>query len=335
MSQTSPWLFVTAHEAPLIVSMPHAGTDIPADLESRFVSLWLARKDADWWVDRLYDFAVAPSATMIRTSLSRSVIDVNRDPSGRSLYPGRNTTELCPTTTFDGEPLYRQGFAPDTEEIARRRRQYFDPYHAAIEAEIARLRECHRKIVLFEAHSIRSRIPRLFDGELPHFNIGTNTGASCAAELTRAIEVVCDSCSLSPREGERAGVRGFLTGGEPSKDSESAEQTPETEPNARKIFVRRAPSPQPSPPVPGERGNCFTRITDGRFKGGYTTRHYGDPARGVHAVQLELAMRGYMEEPDVPTPDNWPQPYDPARAAPLRAILERMFETCLSFARSS
>jgi N-formylglutamate deformylase len=145
----------------------------------------------------------------------------------------------------------------------------------ALQAEIARLRERHRKIVLFEAHSIRSRIPHLFEGELPHINIGTNSGVSCVPELTAAIENVCD-------------FRGL--------------------------------------------GHTFTQVANGRFKGGYTTRHYGAPARGVHAVQLELAMRGYMEEPAAPSPDNWPSSYDVARASAMRAVLRRVLETCLHFA---
>jgi formiminoglutamase len=274
MSELPAWLSVTQADAPLIVSMPHTGTEIPPDLRSRFVSRWLALKDADRWIHRLYDFAPGLGATTIRTALSRSVIDVNRDPSGRSLYPGQNTTGLCPTTTFDGEPVYHDGLAPDVAEIARRRSEYFEPYRAALEAESRRLRKNHPKIVLFEAHSIRSRIPRLFEGELPHFNIGTNSGASCAAELVSALEQICETSGL-------------------------------------------------------------THVTNGRFKGGYTTRHYGEPARGIHAVQLELAMRSYMEEPEVPTPENWPPPYDSDRAAPLRATLQRILETCLEFASTT
>jgi formiminoglutamase len=185
------WLTVTRGEAPLIVSMPHTGTDIPADYERRFVSPWRARKDADWWVERLYDFAGDLGATVIRTGLSRSIIDVNRDPSGVSLYPGQATTELCPTTTFDGEPLYRPGAEPDEAEIAQRKAAFFDPYHAALHEEIERLRARHAAIVLYDCHSIRSVIPRLFDGELPHFNIGTNGGASCDPSLAAAIEARC------------------------------------------------------------------------------------------------------------------------------------------------
>ncbi len=276
MSETPSWLSVTSNDAPLIVSMPHTGTDIPPDLESRFVSCWLARKDADWWIERLYDFAPASGGTIIRTLLSRSVIDVNRDPGGHSLYPGQHTTELCPTTTFDGEALYRVGFEPHAEEVARRRASFFEPYHNVLADEIARLRSRHANIVLLEAHSIRSRIPRLFESELPHFNIGTNSGQSCARELTAAIEKLCDASS-----------------------------------------------------------SHYTRITDGRFKGGYTTRHYGQPKRGVHAIQLELAMRAYMDEPAAPAPENWPSAYVHARAAPLRVVLQGVLVSCLNFARAT
>jgi len=276
MSQdVSPdWLAVQRGDAPLIVSLPHTGTDIPLFIEARLVSPWLARKDTDWWVHRLYDFAADLGATVIRTALSRSVIDVNRDPSGASLYPGQATTELCPTSTFDGEALHRAGEGPDEAEIALRRRLYFDPYHDALAAEIARLKGGHGAVVLFEAHSIRSRIPRLFDGELPNFNIGTNGGASCEAALTAAVEAACD----------------------------------------------------PSP---------FSRVTNGRFKGGYTTRHYGRPTEGVHALQMELACRGYMVDPAAPvSPGAWPTPYDPDIAAPMRAVLAAILQACVDFAQA-
>jgi formiminoglutamase len=180
------WLHVARGDAPLLVSIPHTGLDL-ADLEPQFVSPWLARKDADWRIEQLYDFVTGLGATVVRTNISRSVIDVNRDPSGVSLYPGLATTALCPTTSFDGEPLYQSGAAPTAEDLAARRRAYFDPYHAALRSEIARLRANHRRIALYDCHSIRSVIPRLFDGELPTFNLGTNSGASAAPELIGAI----------------------------------------------------------------------------------------------------------------------------------------------------
>jgi N-formylglutamate deformylase len=261
------WLVVTRGAAPLIVSIPHAGTDLGA-FEESFVDPWLARKDADWRLDELYDFIDSLDASLVRTRMSRSIIDVNRDPSGASLYPGQATTELCPTTTFDGEPLYRPGEAPDEKGIAERRRLAFDPYHDALTAEIARLREQFARVALFDAHSIRSRIPRLFDGELPVFNLGTNSGLSCSPELRQSV-------------GEALAASGASS------------------------------------------------VVDGRFKGGWITRRYGQPSQGVEAIQFELACRAYMVEPDLPTPDNWPQPIDSARAGVTRRTLRKILETVL------
>jgi N-formylglutamate deformylase len=269
----NPWLTVRAGTAPLLLCMPHTGTELPKDLAGRFVSPWLARKDTDWWIDRLYGFAESLGASLVRTAISRSVIDANRDPSGASLYPGQATTELCPTTTFEGEPLYRGTAAPEAAEIAQRRVQYFEPYHQAIAGQIARLRALHPAIVVYDCHSIRSQIPRLFEGTLPHFNLGTFSGVSCAPELTASLEQHCDA---SP----------------------------------------------------------YSRVTNGRFKGGYTTRHYGQPSTGVHAVQIELACRGYLAEPPgAVTPADWPPPWDAAGAAPLQSVLAQLLEACLRFAR--
>ena len=179
---TPDWLIIEPREAPLVLSIPHAGTDL-AEYEPRFLSAWIAQRDADWHLPALYDFAKDLGATIVRTEISRSIIDVNRNPDGVSLYPGHATTELCPTTTFDGEPLYREGEAPGEAEIAERRARYYDPYHEALRREIARLRAKHPRVALYDAHSIRSIIPRLFDGELPVFNLGTNSGRSCSVAL--------------------------------------------------------------------------------------------------------------------------------------------------------
>lgn len=183
-----PWLTVQRRDAPLVLSMPHTGLEIPSEYSRHLRSPWLARKDTDWWVEEIYAFGASLGATNVRTAISRTVIDVNRDPSGVSLYPGQATTELCPTTTFDGEPLYEDGFAPSAPEIATRRAAFFDPYHVALAQEIARLRKAHATVILYDCHSIRPRIPRLFAGELPTFNIGTYDGRSCAQQLTSAIE---------------------------------------------------------------------------------------------------------------------------------------------------
>jgi formiminoglutamase len=274
MMESPSWLDVITGDAPLVISIPHTGTEIPDGIEDQLADGWLARRDADWGVDRLYEFARDLDATILRTRISRTVIDVNRDPSGRSLYPGHATTGLCPTETFDGTPLYARGSMPGEIEIGLRRERYFDPYHARLSHEVGRLGARHERIVLYDAHSIRSVIPRLFEGRLPQFNIGTNSGQSCGAALTHAIERLCDASGHS-------------------------------------------------------------WVTNGRFKGGWITRHYGKPEEGVHAIQMELSCRGYLHEPDgEPRPETWPAPYEPEFAAPLRGILRSILEACLIFARA-
>ncbi len=274
MTQHPYWLKVRRGQAPLVVSLPHTGIDIPAPLQPALRSLWLARKDADWWIEALYDFAGELDATIIRTTVSRTVIDVNRDPSGISLYPGQATTELCPTTSFDGEPLYREGQQPDAAEIERRKASYFTPYHDQLRQEIARLRAIHPAVVLYDCHSIRSVIPRLFEGTLPHFNIGTNSGLACADALTKAVQTHCAASGLEV-------------------------------------------------------------VVNGRFKGGSITRLNGRPEAGVHAIQMELACRTYLDEPfGVVSEHNWPTPYNPTYAAPVRATLRAVLASCLDFARS-
>lgn len=264
------WLHLHRGDAPLIVAFPHGGTGL-GGVEPRLTSPWLAQRDTDWWIAELYHFVRDLGATTIATEVCRAVIDVNRDPSGASLYPGMATTELCPVTTFDGEPLYRS-FNPEEDEIAWRRRTFFDPYHAALAAEIARLRTLHGRVVLYDAHSIRSRIPRLFDGELPQFNLGTNSGATCDGALEAALSAVCA-------------------------------------------------------------GSGHSWIANGRFKGGWTTRHYGAPQAGVHAVQMELAMRGYLDEPDAVNEASWPAPL---HAQPkIEPTLRALIGACLTFAQGT
>jgi len=272
------WLHVERGDAPLIVSFPHTGTEIPDELAGRFVSPWLARRDTDWWVHELYGFVRGLGASTVRTDISRSVIDVNRDPEGVSLYPGQQTTGLCPLTTFDNQPLYCDGFEPGVEDIQFRRERWFAPYHAALREEIARLRQRHPVIVVYDAHSIRSRISYLFEGELPQFNLGTAgcdgiPDASCDHVLADRVETLCAQSGLS--------------------------------------YVR-----------------------NGRFKGGYITRHYSDIAGGVHTLQMELACRGYMREPSDIDEHNWPGKYDPELAAPLRATLQQILQACLDFSAS-
>lgn len=268
-----PWLTVRRGDAPLLVSIPHTGTDL-AGLEDRLVSPWLGRRDCDWWIETLYDFAEGLGATVVRTAISRTVIDVNRDPSGVSLYPGQATTALCPTDTFDGDPLYRPGEEPDAGEIAQRRKTWFDPYHAALQGEVERLRADHAKIVLYDCHSIRSVLPRLFEGTLPVFNLGTNGGTTADPALQERVATIMA-------------------------------------------------------------GSGRSHVVNGRFRGGFITRHFGRPENGVHALQMELACRGYLREPQGKgAPETWPVPYDAEYAAPIRATLSEILKTALSWARA-
>ena len=229
------FLEVMRGESPLVLGLPHTGTRVPQNIENDLNNNGLAQADTDWHIDALYG-GLVPDVTTVRTLMHRYVIDVNRDPGGASLYPGQNTTALCPVTDFDGKPIYREGAAPDAAEIKRRARLFHAPYHAALTAEVARLKAIHGFVILYDCHSIRSEIPYLFDDILPDFNIGTDSGRSCAPAIEELVKRRCDA------------AQGYRT------------------------------------------------ILNGRFKGGWTTRHYGRPDDGVHAIQMELAQSAYMFE---------------------------------------
>jgi N-formylglutamate amidohydrolase len=170
-------------DAPLVVDVPHAGTFVPPDIAARLTSAARALPDTDWHVEKLYAFARESGATVMAATHSRYVVDLNRDPTGASLYPGADVTELCPTRTFANEPIYAADRWPDTTEIAARRSRYFGPYHAALAAEIERARARHGFALLLDAHSIRAEVPRFFAGRLPDLNLGTAEGASCAGAV--------------------------------------------------------------------------------------------------------------------------------------------------------
>lgn len=251
---------ITQGAGPLVLGLPHTGTDLPPEVALRLNDRGRAIADTDWHIHDLYA-GLAADITTVRTPIHRYAIDVNRDPAGESLYPGQNTTTLCPLTDFDGRSIYRAGAEPDTAEIARRLTAYHAPYHAALAAELARVKARHGLAILYDCHSIRSHIPFLFDGTLPDFNIGTNNGQTCDPSIAEAVRRICAA-------------------------------------------------------APG-----YTSVLNGRFKGGWTTRHYGRPAEGLHAIQMELAQSTYL---CAETP---PWVYDPARAAPLREHLLTILST--------
>jgi N-formylglutamate deformylase len=250
-------------DSPLVIDIPHAGTHVPPAIAARLTPAARAVPDTDWHVEKLFAFARDAGATLLVATHSRYVVDLNRDPSGAALYPGADNTELCPTRTFANEAIYAAGDPPDAGEIAARRSECFEPYHALLAAEVGRVRARHGHAILLDGHSIRSVVPRFFAGRLADLNLGTADGGSCAP-------------------GVQAAADGALAG-----------------------------------------AAAFTSVVNGRFKGGYVTRHYGQPARGVHALQLEIAQASYMDEAP-------PYRWHAARAASLVAVLQRLVAALLA-----
>ncbi|MBB3446698.1 N-formylglutamate deformylase [Rhizobium sp. BK379] len=256
--------------SPVILGFPHTGTDVPADIWERLNDTGRLLADTDWHIHHLYD-GLLDNPTVVRATFHRYVLDANRDPAGTSLYPGQNTTGLIPETDFDGKPIWKTGAEPTEADIAERLRTYHAPYHAALAAEVERVKAIHGVVVLYDCHSIRSHIPFLFDGKLPDFNIGTDMGKTCDPAIEQATVAIA------------AAATGY--------DS----------------------------------------ILNGRFKGGWTTRHYGRPETGVHAIQMELAQSTHL------TTEASPFVYDDAKADKLRihlkSILTRIEEIALGLKR--
>lgn len=267
LSLSTPVFQLTQGQIPLLISMPHLGTHLPEDLAARMTPEARRLRDTDWHMDHLYGFAADMGASVLKAQVSRYVIDLNRPPSGESLYPGQTTTGLCPTETFRGEALYPPGQQPDAAEIARRREVYWQPYHTALAAELARVRQHHGQVLLWDAHSIASVLPRLFEGKLPDLNFGTASGASCAQNVIESV------VAQANEKGKK----------------------------------KEAP---------------WSQVVNGRFKGGYITRHYGQPAQGVHAIQLELCQCLYMNE-------SAPFDYLPERAQKLQPDLVNMLRAAM------
>ncbi|OWJ75185.1 N-formylglutamate deformylase [Haematobacter genomosp. 1] len=259
---------VSEGEGPVILGLPHTGTWVPNDVAKTLNERGRGLDDTDWHIERLYA-DLLPGVTTVRARFHRYVIDANRDPSGESLYPGQNTTGLVPLTDFDGNPIWAE--TPDAAEVERRRLAFHAPYHAALAAQVERVRARHGVAILYDCHSIRSRIPFLFEGTLPDFNVGTNNGTTCAPQVAEALTGVTTAA-----EG-------------------------------------------------------YTHVLNGRFKGGWTTRHYGRPLEGIHAIQMELAQSTHLST------EAQPFAYDETKAARLRPhlslILHRLAALAAALAR--
>jgi N-formylglutamate deformylase len=188
---------VTQGCGPIILGMPHGGTHIPAPLMNRLNARGATLSDTDWHIAELYN-GLLPDVTTVEATFHRYIIDANRDPAGASLYPDRNTTSLCPTTDFDGEPIWRDGEEPSSDEIAERTAQFHAPYHEALASEVARVKARHGVAIVYDCHSIRSNIPFLFEGQLPVFSIGTNDGLTCDKSVSDAVAAPCFAASEFP-----------------------------------------------------------------------------------------------------------------------------------------
>ena len=243
----------------MLISMPHNGQLIPDSIAATMTNTGHQVPDTDWYMDKLYDFAQGLGISIIKPKYSRYVIDLNRNIDGINLYPGANSTELCPTTAFDLSPLYISGQEPDEAEIKSRIENYWQPYHQALNDTLAQMKAQFGKVVLLDAHSILSHVPRFFDGQLPDFNFGSANGESCSSELINKIATL----DLSP----------------------------------------------------------YSSVVNGRFKGGYITRGYGNPKENIHAVQLELSQHTYMDEPS--------DRYNEQKAAQVKEKLQ-VFVKCLA-----
>ncbi|GLK90426.1 N-formylglutamate deformylase [Pseudomonas turukhanskensis] len=248
---------------PLLISMPHAGLQLTPAVQAGLVPQAQGLPDTDWHIPLLYAFAAELGASTLAGNYSRYVVDLNRPADDRPLY-ATATTGLYPDTLFDGEPLFIEGGQPSAFERERYLQEIWTPYHQTLASELERLKAEFGYALLFDAHSIASRVPRLFDGKLPDFNLGTNDGASCAPELAQQLMQVCAN----------------------------------------------APD--------------FSHVLNGRFKGGYITRHYGQPADNVQAVQLEICQCIYMDE-------QAPFTYRPALAAKAQLVLRDLLETLLAW----
>ena len=256
---------VTEGDSPLILAMPHTGLFVPENIKARLNETGQALTDTDWHIDRLYS-GLVPGATIVRALFHRYVIDANRDPAGQSLYPGQNTTGLCPLTDFDGKVIYSNGCEPDADETANRLKSFHAPYHLALETEIARLKKRFGIVVVYDCHSIRSHAPFLFDGILPDFNIGTNNSTTCSFEIETLVAQTCSSA------------------------------------------------------------HGFSSVLNGRFKGGWTTRHYGRPDLNIHAIQMELAQSAYLQSQAAPFA------YDHGKAELLRVHLKSILTRLTNWA---
>jgi len=254
--------------SPLLLSQPHGGINLPPSMASRMTEDALTLPDTDWHMQQLYsDIAQKLDATVISARYSRFVVDLNRNPDGSSLYPGQDVTELCPTSLFDETPIYQLGKPPIQVEIEGRKSTFWRPYHTELQRQIKHICDKFGYVILYDCHSIRSVVPRFFEGNLPDLNLGTADGTSCDPMMVEGLRSILDDSS-------------------------------------------------------------FSHVLNGRFKGGFITRNYGDPKKNIHALQMEIAQKTYMQE-------NYPFHYETEKAQKLQSTLLEIFSALLLWGRQT
>ena len=254
---------------PLLVSMPHVGTSIPDSVLAQLNPVAQIKADTDWHLPQLYNMLDELGASRIHAEYSRYVIDLNRPCDDVNLYPGQDTTGLCPIDTFAKEALYPVGKTPDAAEVERRIQAYWLPYHQQLQNELQRMQQEFGMAILWDAHSIASHVPRFFAGRLPDLNFGTADQKSCDLGLQESLAQCLQNSTAA---------------------------------------------------------QAYTHVFNGRFKGGYITRHYGQPQNNIHAVQLEMSQCVYMNE-------EAPFAYREELAAQVQPVLRELLQTCLNWAQ--
>lgn len=250
----------TAPAVPILLSVPHCGTEFPTELTDQFKpDLRSAPDDTDWFVHQLYDFAPQMGITLIHATYSRWVIDLNRDPESKPLYAdGRIITAICPATNFFGEKLYKDERTEVAgNEVARRLQAYYWPYHQQVQVLLDGLKQKHGRVLLWDCHSIRQHVPTIHREKFPDLILGDVDGTSASPGLIEETLSILDHS-----------------------------------------------------------GYCVSH--NHPFKGGYITRHFGQPSVEQHALQLEMTKVNYMDDQE--------QSYNRARAERMRSLLKKVFE---------
>ncbi len=233
---------------PVLVDVPHAGEWIPADVrEEMVIGEKVLRRDLDLYVDRLWSGVTDLGATLIASQVSRYVVDLNRAAD-----------DISPETVKGGERILRAGYYQDRGVVWRtttaktpvmekpmskrafkkRLDRFYHPYHAALAAEIERVRSEFGYCILLDGHSMPSM------GRKGHNDPGRKR-----AEI----------------------VPGDIEG-------ESCDRT------LRWLVEEHF------------RDQGFSVRSNEPYKGGWITRNYGQPLKGVHAIQIEVRRDLYMNE---------------------------------------